>query len=154
MYKNSIFTEIALVICWNANVILVLKSYKCKHATLSVSLKEHCHALIFIFFNVACYNSALLFWNRMSKMRKVKKKKNKEISTKKKKILVKGLNVYQNGSFDFWTSCTKINCNPLPSLQSCTPSSKYLFYFVLENLFDKFIRLSVGIWQYSVKIRK
>ena len=28
----------------------------------------------------------------------------------------KSLQFQQNGSFEFWTSCPKINCNPLPSL--------------------------------------
>ena len=71
---------------------------------------------------VPCFNSALWYWNRMRKMLKVVKKK--EISTKKKKIPLKGSKFYQNGSFDFWTSCPKINCNSLSSLQSFTPSSK------------------------------
>ena len=59
-----------------------------------------------------------------------------------------------NCSFDFWTSCPKINCNPVPSLQSCTSTSKYLFYLVLWDLFVKFIHVFGGILQYIVKIRK
>ena len=40
----------------------------------------------------------------------------KGISTKSKKRLIKSSKFYQNGSFDFWTSCPQINCNPLPCL--------------------------------------
>ena len=67
----------------------------------------------------------------------------------------KDLKFYQNGSFDFWVSCPKvINFNPLPSLQTCTSSSKYLLYLVLWDLFVKFIRVFCAIWQYNVEIRK
>ena len=48
---------------------------------------------------------------------------------------------WQNDSFDFWTSCPKINRNPLPSLQFCTSSSKYLFYLVWRDLSGKLIRV-------------
>ena len=55
---------------------------------------------------------------------------------------------------DFFTSCPKINCNPLLSLQSRTSSSKYRFYLVLWNLFIKSIRVFGGIWQYhNVEIK-
>ena len=69
-----------------------------------------------------------------------------------KKCLIKRSKFHKNGRFDFWTSWPKINCNPLSSLQSCTSSSKYLFYFVLWDLFSKFIRVFGGIWQYNVEI--
>ena len=50
----------------------------------------------------------------------------------------------QNGNFDFWTS----------SLQSCTSSSKKLFYILLWDVFIKYVRLFGGIRQYNVEIRK
>ena len=51
--------------------------------------------------------------------------------------------------FDFRTSCPKINCNPLLSMQSCISSSKYLFYLVLWELFIKRIHVFGGIWQFN-----
>ena len=42
---------------------------------------------------------------------------------------------------------------PLSFLQSCTSSSKYLFYLVLWDLYIKFIRVFGGIWQYNVENR-
>ena len=66
-----------------------------------------------------------------------------------------GLKIYQNGSFDFWTFwtfCPKINRNPLSSLQSCTSSSKHLFYLVLWDLFiNLFVYLAYSRY---VAIRK
>ena len=35
-----------------------------------------------------------------------------------------------------FTSCPKINCNPLTSLQSSTSTSKYLFYLVCEIIYQ------------------
>ena len=67
---------------------------------------------------------------------------------------MKGSTFPQNVSFDFWTSSPKINFNPLPSLQSCTSSPKYLFYLVLWDLFVKFIRVLGRIWEYNAEIRK
>ena len=48
----------------------------------------------------------------------------------------------------------KINRNPLPSLQSCTSSSEYLFCQVLWYLYINFIDVFGGIWLYNVEIRK
>ena len=48
----------------------------------------------------------------------------------------------------------KLNCNPLPSLHSCTPFSKYLFYLVLCDLFITFIRVFGGIRKYNTEIIK
>ena len=45
-----------------------------------------------------------------------------------------------------------MNCNPFPSLQSCTSSWKYLFYLVLWDLFIKFISVVGGIWRYAKRI--
>ena len=71
----------------------------------------------------------------------------KKHQLKGKKLLIKSWKFHQNGGFDFWTSCSKINYNPLPSLQSCTSFSKYLFYLVLRDFLNKYIREFAGIWQ-------
>ena len=68
-------------------------------------------------------------------MLKVVEAKKHQLKEKKKR-LIKGSKFRQNGSFDFWTSCPKINCNPL--LSSGTSSSKYLFYLVLWDPCIKF----------------
>ena len=52
--------------------------------------------------------------------------------------------------FNFRTSCPKINCNSLSSLQSCTSTSKELYYFVMW----KYIRALSCVWKDNVKIRK
>ena len=97
---------------------------------------------------IACCNSALLCWNINIHLEEKKK------NPLRRKILVKGSKLYQNGCFDFFTSCPKINCNSLPSLQFCTPSSKHLFYLVLGDLFNKFIHVFGDIWQYNEEISK
>ena len=75
---------------------------------------------------------ALLSGNRRKRTLKVAKAKKYQL---RGKMTNKGSKFHQNGSSDFWTSCPIINCNPLPSLQSCTSFSKYLFYLVLWDLF-------------------
>ena len=119
-------------------------------------LKGHCHPCseISYFISMRCslLQLRLSSCNRKRKMPKMGKRK--EISTTTKKWQIKGLKFHQNGGFDFWTSCQKINCNPLPSLQSCTSTSKYLLHLVLWDPFIKFIRAFGGNWQYNEEKRK
>ena len=71
-------------------------------------------------------------------MKNTKSGTNNEISTKGKKYQRKFPNFTKMAALIPGHPVQK-NCNPLPSLQSCIPSSKYLFYLVLWDLFDKFI---------------
>ena len=75
--------------------------------------------------------------------------KAKKYQLRGKKWLKKGSKFHQNGSFDFWTSCPKINRNPLLSLQSCTSTSKYLFYLLWWDLFSIFICVFGSNWRTS-----
>ena len=48
-----------------------------------------------------------------------------------------------------------MNCNLLPSLKSCTSSSKYLFYlFRGISFLINLLMYMVEFWQYNVEIKK
>ena len=74
--------------------------------------------------------------------------KAKKYSTKRKKLTNKRFKISPGWKF-WWAICPgKINCNPLPSVQSCTFTAKYLSYLVSWDLVDKFLLVFGGIWSY------
>ena len=57
----------------------------------------------------------------------------------------KRFKVYQNSSFDFWTSSPKITCSSPSSLQSCASTLKNLFY--QTDLFVYLVAIGNIMWK-------